>query len=63
MIAFVKALLGIVAMMALWTLVQRAWLARFPSREGETDALACRGDCGSCSGQCGKIPPVEEVPH
>jgi hypothetical protein len=55
MIGFLKAFLGIAIMMAFWVLVQRAWLLRFPDRNGETDALACRGGCGSCSGKCQNI--------
>ncbi len=52
MIAFLKTFVGISLIMGFWVLVQRAWMTGFPTRDGESDALACRGGCGRCTGKC-----------
>jgi len=52
MITFLKTFLGISLIMGFWVLIQRAWMKGFASLEGESDALACRGGCGRCTGAC-----------
>ena len=42
------AVTALVAMLVAWVAVQRLWLGAF-SIDGEADALAERGGCGSCS--------------
>ncbi|MTI41660.1 hypothetical protein [Fulvivirga lutimaris] len=41
-------ILGIIGMMLIWTVVQRAWKKAFPDHHINEDVLAGRSDCGSC---------------
>ncbi|MCP4036131.1 MAG: hypothetical protein GY733_04280 [bacterium] len=47
-LTILTAVLGIVAMAALWLAVQLAWGHEFPGDELEPDVLARRGGCTDC---------------
>ena len=48
LLPYLKAVCGVVAMLALWLAVQRAWARAFPACGGG-DVLALRPDCCDCA--------------
>lgn len=45
---YIIGILGIVALMVVWALVQRLWKKVFSENVVDSDVLAGRSDCGSC---------------
>jgi len=65
MMRYAIGMTAVAALAAFWLTVQLAWRTRFPAPGGEIDALAGRGGCGRCTGDCdgtdrGCAPSIEE---
>ncbi len=46
--SYATGLIGIAAVLLLWTLVQNGWMRMFPGVSGDPDALADRIGCAGC---------------